>query len=1656
MRCLLQKMLLTAAFTITTGILYAESFGNFDFSNDVPTSDRMSIVKGANCKIADGAMKFAARPAVQAAKTTLSFSQVLPGSGFKISLKLCLNNLNHDMYVLSSSNMFLRYNAGAQSLQFGLLVKEWKEAAVANAESGLEPGKINSIELVYDGKTMKLMINGKAFTNSCTGKINIGQVVLGGCGWGDDLNSELDGSIDDLSVETVEEDVKVVQAAADDFTIALFNFNNDKIEDGSGKNATFILGSKAALDKAHGGSLRLKPRVAGDTKTIFHLPGGKEDPTSMMLEFDAKMNNNGPVPSRDMYFLSSGNSFVRYSVDRNSIEFGLNGAKGWIIAATNKSTFAPAVNQWYKITCTYDGTEIRLYIDGKLLGTGKGGGEIRLGTITLGSIGWADDKTTEFDGWLDEIRYSTVNTTDGQAAAKPQASVQKPQSSTANTVAVPEVTVPKVATAPPIDGKPFGAAWERAAWVGNAVYLNQTEITDKLKMQVGTLYDDEALYVAFRCELARKPKYISTTAGDDGLERDDAVEVTLMVPGFAEKHNNQVVQFKLNCIGKRDDAVHFDFSWNASWEGATSQDGNKWYATFKLPFKIFGSTPVSGTEWGANFGAYLVGYDYRAFLWTPVNTGHHHQGPFGRLYFGDTNTPASSIDKISKELNRVSVSGTLSDPLGGAVRVLVLPLAAAKDKEVMRDRFLIANFDEEAKTAIAQVARQLKGAGSWTVDLPGVSPGQYRLKIIVLDHANRPVNIDMKPIKIERSLELAVGRYPVAGSAAASVTVFNLGKPDVKPDTVELSLAEKNGQRLWTKKYPYAGSLGKKMEIPLGKIAGDKDYVLTAKAITANGSDSVSDVVEFHQPARPQWADTQAGMLNGQVPYPWKPLVLKGSTLAAFEKVIKLGDAFIAESAVAQDNLVIAEPITITVASESTAETLTRMTGVTNKLIENGLYAERAGRLQGKLCDIETNVRYEFDGFATVKVKVLPKKALNQFSVKVPLATTAAQFIQPLPGATNRDESGNIPATGVGLNPVNNLWISSPNAGFYFGVESFENWKAPDKQAALIKTTGATTMLTLNFYLDAVKGFTEPREYLFFVQIAPLRPYDDKRWDNGPVVNGLTWGHNVTALEADVVKTLNFQADTLDTNGELKLTVKNYNNLAAISKMPYDHWGFSEKILELSGQGGKIELLYSKPDNAIILNTPWGKIVGQKPCNWTANGTHDIIIKWGSKLSLWIDNVNVGELTVNGLPFKGNVALALGSISARYRLESLGLSGNGKPLLNSNEPLELRSKARTALTAAKESGAGTLIFFEHWCTAQNGGRSDNEPGLKNIVEDVHAAGLKVIFYFGFEIAEVPEHQEMIDECRAIINRSPNYYAPAKQNTHWVSYGGPYMEYLLYNMARLKREIGIDGVYLDGSLALAGADNPAYGCGYTGADGTRMTTVPIRRIREFAQRINKLFIADGGVVFAHVPMSPPTIGFISSAYLGEHLGFLNRPWNSVEELIPRETAINLYAGKNVGVPMVLCLQNMWPHLRSVRPRWYEHASAWGDLNRVGINVLIENPFCPEGIIELKKAAVMKAFKADSAKWLPYWELTKKLKFSNSVLLVSVYQKNDGAIMAAVYNSGDVELKDAWIDLAVIKPKTNAVNVVTGKPVIISQNRLMLEPLLPYEGSLIKID
>ena len=1043
----------------------------------------------------------------------------------------------------------------------------------------------------------------------------------------------------------------------------------------------------------------------------------------------------------------------------------------------------------------------------------------------------------------------------------------------------PSVVIPKVSKGPVIDGSLKDPLWQKAVWVGNPVYLNATEVSSRIKMQVGLLWDKEALYVAFEVFGFREPIAVTTTKGDDGLERDDAVEVCLLVPGFKEA-NGRPLQFKLNCDGLKDDAIGFNFGWNTKWDGKVTQDGKKWTATFRIPFASVGAIPKVGDQWEGNLGVYLVGYDYRAFLWSPVGIGHHHGGSFGGFQFGDERVPASSVGPMTNELSNVTAQGSLAVP--GNVRLLLLPRTGeAATKETMRGT-TIANFeDEETKQAVRHNITPVPKAGSWTASLSDLRPGDYLLKTLILDEAGNRLNVDVKPLTIRRNIEVKILPYPVAGSASARVSVYNLGQADLVPKTLAVTVTDDSNKEVHKIEEAIDPKLPSEKLLSLGKLEHGVRYRVKATATAEDGKTAVDETVEFELAPRPEWADTDAGDAKGRVPKPWTPVVAEGATLKCWGRDVAFGKGLLPVAMSSGKHKILSAPMSVLLGSSSGVVKI-EDTGTELKPVisATGDRADFSTAYDSSLADVRISGYMEFDGFIAVDLKVHPKQPITSLALEMPLERDLAKYISPLPGATNRDKAGAIPGQGVVLDPQNSLWICNDSAGIYFSCESTQNWNGGIE----VKPGEGQTLVRFQFRKEGPPS-SEPLTYRFYLQTTPVRPFNPDWFEKGSrVVNGLTYGQSEESLQK-----------------------------------------------------------------------------------------------------------------------------------------------------------------------TKELGGKTLIFFEHWCTAQNGGWSKREPELKKIVELCHRMGFKVIFYFGFEIADVPEHKDMIDECKALVNRSANFYAPAKQNTYWVSYGSPYQEYLLHHMRRLKEEIGIDGVYLDGSLNMALSDNPAFGAGYIDEEGKTKETVPIERIRKFAKRINELFVQDGGTVFAHLCVNPNTMGFVSTSYLGEHVGFLSCSWKSVDDLIPPDVARSMYNADNTGVPMVLCIQNMWPHFRHSPTGWFPRSLAWANLYRIGINVLIEDPMAAEGIEVMAQNRALAEFGADAAQWIPYWQENLPVHCEPSELKTSIYRRKDGAMVCAVTNTSGSAVKGSLTVPAGMK----CSELVGGEPVQVIGDKVILQ-IPAFEGRMLKME
>ena len=101
---------------------------------------------------------------------------------------------------------------------------------------------------------------------------------------------------------------------------------------------------------------------------------------------------------------ASGNQGYTLRTGANgSLSFNISGAGVW-----QEVTTGPVMNtgKWYHVAGTYDGTTMRVYVNGEQLNTTPFSGTISNGTydLTIGRIAFTSGGTRYFDGMIDEVR----------------------------------------------------------------------------------------------------------------------------------------------------------------------------------------------------------------------------------------------------------------------------------------------------------------------------------------------------------------------------------------------------------------------------------------------------------------------------------------------------------------------------------------------------------------------------------------------------------------------------------------------------------------------------------------------------------------------------------------------------------------------------------------------------------------------------------------------------------------------------------------------------------------------------------------------------------------------------------------------------------------------------------------------------------------------------------------------------------------------------------------------------------------------------------------------------------------------------------------------------------------------------------------------------
>lgn len=203
----------------------------------------------------------------------------------------------------------------------------------------------------------------------------------------------------------------------------------------------------------------------------------------------------------------------------------------------------------------------------------------------------------------------------------------------AEIVPLPEMEIPRVSSAPVIDGKLDDPAWQKTRRI-YLVYDNLGGVA-RQSAAVRLVYDAQNLYIGFDCHEPDVDSLKESVGEPDGpVFNDDSVEVFLQ----PSEESGDYYHFALNSQGVRYESLVYHLGFNPQWQTAVSKEREYWKAEIAIPFSALEqSAPAAGTFWRANFCRNRVlqmpADQAQNMCWSPTYGSFHTPVRFGMIGF---------------------------------------------------------------------------------------------------------------------------------------------------------------------------------------------------------------------------------------------------------------------------------------------------------------------------------------------------------------------------------------------------------------------------------------------------------------------------------------------------------------------------------------------------------------------------------------------------------------------------------------------------------------------------------------------------------------------------------------------------------------------------------------------------------------------------------------------------------------------------------------------------------------------------------------------------------------------------------------------------------------------------------------------------------------
>jgi hypothetical protein len=404
--------------------------------------------------------------------------------------------------------------------------------------------------------------------------------------------------------------------------------------------------------------------------------------------------------------------------------------------------------------------------------------EVLIDNTTTGHLRVGVDKTGDGVLWVDaaQLEEGKEPTTYALNSLDVKEKTEKAK------IVFPETRPVKVPVPPVIDGNLNDSAWKKASQ--SPPFLVSTVAGERMQPKEKTesylCYDDENLYIAFRCYDSQMDKLKATVKEDNGpVWSDDCVEM------FIDKNLNRrtYYHFAINPLGTRyvQDKVD-NLPFGRRWAVKTEIQKDSWTVEIAIPFSTLGIDSFTGQRWGINLGRENHKTNEYSCTSPVSHMNFHDVGNYGILYWPEKDVFARYLYEL-RELSLKPAAGKKGYTLTGIIRN-----STDADTEVEIEAEVSGRKETSPTISIKKGEEQKFIFGSF----PPAEESSFLGKIVVSKSPDRKIlleknlQVNVSPV-IESLFTLS---YYTTEEKAELLTRFNLEEKDLKGSRVVLTVKD--------------------------------------------------------------------------------------------------------------------------------------------------------------------------------------------------------------------------------------------------------------------------------------------------------------------------------------------------------------------------------------------------------------------------------------------------------------------------------------------------------------------------------------------------------------------------------------------------------------------------------------------------------------------------------------------------------------------------------------------------------------------------------------------------------------------------------------------------------------------------------------------------